>query len=109
MGVRSSGQFVDPPGLIISLWPHEGEDQQRRLFCYLHEGFQQLERSRIRPVEVVDDDDEWPFLGCSGDHLDDRREHPLAEDRRFEELECLAFLGRRRYAEKRGEIGHDFG
>ena len=69
-----------PAGVTVEqLGPRNAEEQDRRVARLVREIVDELEEGGLRPLQVVEDDDEWPAPSESLEELADGPEGLLAD------------------------------
>ena len=78
-------QFVDAPRWFVLSWPEGDNDQQRRTICQRQQRLQQIQRGRVDPVHVIQDQNQRLRLGKPLDQPLYPVENAGPQHRRFHE------------------------
>jgi hypothetical protein len=90
---------------VLPLRAREEEERHRLLLGHAEEGFEQLERGLVRPVEVLEDEAERLLLGQLADELVEDLERTRLDRLSVELADALRGIRLEREAEDAGEEG----
>ena len=104
MRVLTGSELAEPPRRMVALAPLRDHQEDRCLLADRHQPLNELDRGRVRPVEVFDRDGHRPILREPLKELFDDFEGAVLERLRRELREAAYSIGLEREAEQRAQI-----